>query len=113
MSTRTTRFSFVRNPKGLGFCEVCGRPLPDRRGMRGRPASYCPPQPGETVSACARLEKRLNEIRTASSRIIDQIDRTASTDEEARAYFQKLKSYLWGELNAVTNRGKLVRKPKR
>lgn len=101
----------LRNPKGPGYCGVCGRPLPDRRGLRGRPASYCPPLRGETVSACARLEKRLNEIRTCSARIIEQIENTPNvSDDEVRAYYQRLKAYLWSELNAVTNRGKLLKK---
>lgn len=87
-------------------CAVCGRLLPDRTGQRGRPGRFCPPAPGDDTSACARLDKRFAEIRTLSQRILDDLG--DARDEKTRRHYMDVRSYLWREINAATNRKKLV-----
>src|SRR3990167_7494550 len=87
-----------------GYCRWCHRPLKDSSGQRGRPPTFCPPREDETVSRCARLSKRIDEI----SRLIEAIvlDLGEENDEALRS-LQWLKSRMWSELNGLTNIGRL------
>lgn len=86
-------------------CKVCGRPLPDRTGQRGRPSDYCPPADGAEYSPCSRLENRLQEVTKLIHKIVEDC---GSDSDAARQHLQFVKSTLWREVNGATNRGRLV-----
>lgn len=105
-------------------CKVCCRPLPPRPpGQRGRPMTVCPPQEGQDRSSCGRIDARLQEVKSHLDVLLDDLtgavegaseeetaDERAAREERERVvkqYLQYTKSFLWSELNALTNRGRL------
>jgi len=58
---------------------------------------------GGQPSACAVLDKRMNEaLRLAEQLVCDLQDSGMPTDD-VRSEMQSVKSYIWSELNGLTN----------
>lgn len=91
-------------PVSLRCCKVCGRALPAPSALGGRPSDFCPSE-GKERSDCARLDERVREV----ARLAERIAARAGDSDEERRHLQKLKGYLWSEVNIATNRlGRLV-----
>lgn len=90
-------------------CAVCGRPLPDRTGLRGAPSRFCPPPKGVEKSPCSRFASRIAEVRSLVIDLsMDLRDDETTDDETFRRHLQAIKGYLWSEANIATNMGPLI-----
>ncbi len=90
-------------------CETCARPLPDRTGKRGRPATYCPRKDDKglpTKAPCQDLSTLMRRVQTHVDRVIDRLprDEDGRVTEEGRRAAMDLRRQLWSMGNGAVNR---------
>jgi len=89
-------------------CAICARPLPDRTGKRGKPASYCQRKvDGKPTGApCQDLDSLLRRTEAHVEKVIDRLprDEDGNVTPEGRKAAMLLRRKLWGIGNAAVNR---------
>lgn len=91
-------------------CLVCGRILTPKRG---RPGDFCSPPSGSSHSDCYRLQSRTLELAALARRISADLQKASEDDTAFSQRLMRLRSFLWGEMNQVTNVGRLRGEPGR